>query len=215
MLLADDHTLVRKGVRQLLSLHEEFEVVGEAADGRETLKKLEAVKPDIVLMDLSMEGLGGLETTREIKRRYPRIKVIILTMHSNEEYIYQSFKAGANGYLLKDCSSHELTMAVKSVAIGSKFLSPSISHNIINRYLSTSGKFLRQGPLGSLSPREKEITRLISQGKNSGEIGQILCISPNTVRAHLANSLKKLNLRSRTDLLRYLYEAKVDLDNPT
>ncbi|MEW6218285.1 MAG: response regulator transcription factor [Thermodesulfobacteriota bacterium] len=205
IMIVDDHTILRQGVKELLSLNDEFEVVGEAADGREALALVERCHPDVVFMDISMPGMGGIAATREIKKRSPEVKVIILTMYHNSQYVHESFQAGASGYLLKAASFNELALAVQSVVEGKTYLSPGISDQIVRTFLAAGDEAAKRSPWDTLSPREKEVVRLAVAGKTSQEIGDILCISSKTVRVHLSNIMKKLDIHSRTDLVRFVH----------
>lgn len=208
IMIVDDHTILRQGIKELLSLNDDFEVVGEASDGREALAVVEKCEPDIVFMDISMPGMGGIAATREIKKLNPRVKVIILTMYHNSQYVHESFLAGASGYLLKAASFNELALAVESVVAGKTYLSPGISDQVVKTFLAAGEESSKKTPWDSLSPREKEVVRLAVSGKTSLEIGQVLCISSKTVRVHLSNIMKKLDLHSRTDLVRFMHSLE-------
>jgi len=205
IMIVDDHTILRQGIKELLSLNDEFEVVGEASDGREALTMVERCMPDIVFMDISMPGMGGIAATREIKKRYPDVRIIILTMYHNSQYVHESFQAGASGYLLKAASFNELVLAVESVVDGKTYLSPGISDQVVKTFLAAGDDSSKKSPWETLSPREKEVARLAVSGKTSYEIGEVLCISSKTVRVHLSNIMKKLDLHSRTELVRFVH----------
>ncbi len=204
VLLAEDHTIVRKGLRSLLDKETGIEVVGEAEDGREAIVKAEELHPDVVVMDIAMPGLNGLEATRQIKKRFSDIKIIILTMHANEEYILQSLKAGASGYLIKKAAPAELISAINAVHKGHSFLSPSISRMVIDEYIRRS-KEISEGEEGfeQLTVREREVLQLIAEGRKTREIAELLYISIKTVETHRAHIMNKLDIHSTAELTQY------------
>ena len=204
VLLAEDHTIVRKGLRSLLDKETGIEVVGEAEDGREAIVKAKKLHPDIVVMDIAMPGLNGLEATRQIKKRFSDIKIIILTMHANEEYILQSLKAGASGYLVKKAAPAELISAINAVHKGHSFLSPSISRMVIDEYIRRS-KEISEGEEGfeQLTVREREVLQLIAEGRKTREIAELLYISIKTVETHRSHIMNKLDIHSTAELTRY------------
>ena len=204
VLLAEDHTIVRKGLRSLLDKETGIEVVGEAEDGREAIVKAEELHPDVVVMDIAMPGLNGLEATRQIKKRFPDMKILILTMHANEEYILQSLKAGASGYLVKKAAPAELISAINAVHKGNSFLSPSISRTVIDEYIRRS-KEISEGEEGfeQLTVREREVLQLIAEGRKTREIAELLYISIKTVETHRAHIMNKLDIHSTAELTRY------------
>ena len=201
--LAEDHTIVRKGIRTLLESEENIEVVGEAADGREVLKKIEGLNPDVVLMDISMPQLNGLEATRQLKKAMPDVKVLVLTVHLNEEYIYHALRAGASGYLVKHVDVTELITAVNAVYRGESYLSPSVSKKVIDEYIRKAEENMGEDSLDYLTSREREVLQLIAEGHTNKEIGDLLSISVKTVEAHRANLMGKLDLHSTAELTRY------------
>lgn len=202
ILLADDHTLLRAGIRSLLEKMPGVEVVGEAADGREALNLVKTHLPNVVLMDIAMAGLNGLEATVRIARDYPNVHVIILSMHANEEYVLQTLRAGASGYLLKDAATAELELAVQAVARGDTYLSPAISKRVIEDYLGrTSGE--KKGPLEQLTPRQREILQLVAEGKSTKEIAFILSLSIKTVETHRTQLMDRLGIHDVPGLVRY------------
>jgi len=204
VLLAEDHTIVRKGLRSLLDKETGIEVVGEAEDGREAIVKAEELHPDVVVVDIAMPGLNGLEATRQIKKRFSDMKIIILTMHANEEYILQSLKAGASGYLVKKSAPAELISAINAVHKGNSFLSPSISRTVIDEYIRRS-KEISEGEEGfeQLTVREREVLQLIAEGRKTREIAELLYISIKTVETHRAHIMNKLDIHSTAELTRY------------
>ncbi len=206
IVLAEDHTLLRQGLRALLSTDPGFEIVGEACDGREAVRCVEKLKPDLLLMDLSMPRMNGMEAIREIKNRHPQTRVIALTVHQQEEYLVTTLQAGAEGYVLKDATHEELVLAIQSVMAGNPYLSPAVSGKIITGYLerkNTTGS-IASGQV--LSPREREVLKLIAEGYRNREIAAELCISLKTVEKHRANLMKKLDLHNTAALTVYAVE---------
>ena len=206
IVLAEDHTLLRQGLRALLSTDSGLEIVGEACDGREAVRCVEKLKPELVLMDLSMPRMNGMEAIREIKNRHPQTRVIALTVHQQEEYLVTTLQAGAEGYVLKDATHEELVLAIQSVMAGNPYLSPAVSGKIITGYLerkNTTGS-IASGQV--LSPREREVLKLIAEGYRNREIAAELCISLKTVEKHRANLMKKLDLHNTAALTVYAVE---------
>jgi DNA-binding NarL/FixJ family response regulator len=203
VLLVDDHGLVREGIKMILEREHHFEVVGEAIDGRKALAALQKVTPDVILMDIGMPNLNGFEAIFQIKRSYPDAKILVLTVHTNEEYVYKSLKAGALGYLVKDSAVSELVGAVKAVAEGKPYLSPSISKGVVDRLTHPAEMAEEDSPFERLTPREREILQLIGEGKNYQQIADILSVSYKTVENHRSNIVQKLNVRERAQLVRY------------
>ncbi len=181
IVIAEDHTILREGLRSLLSSDPSFEIVGEAEDGREAIKCVEKFRPDLILTDLSMPRMNGMEAIEEIKRQSPKTKVLVLTVHKAEEYILATFRAGANGYLLKDSTHAELVMAVKKVLSGKQYISPEISEKVIEGYLEGKKTLKSQTSWETLTQREREILKLIAEGYKNKEIAEDLCISVKTV----------------------------------
>jgi DNA-binding NarL/FixJ family response regulator len=202
VLLAEDHTIVRKGLRALLADEPDIEVIAEAEDGREAVQMAQQSLPDVVLMDLSMPGLNGLEATRQIKRRVPEVKVLVLTRHANEEYVFQILRAGASGYVVKKAAPAELVSAVRAVSRGDSFLSPAISRTVIEEYVRQAEAMV-QDSYEQLTDREREVLQLIAEGHSSREIAERLTISEKTVRTHRANLMDKLDLHSTAELTQY------------
>lgn len=203
LLIADDHKLLRQGVITLLNSNPDLEVVGEARDGKETVEKARELKPDVVLMDIGMANLNGLEATRQIKKHNPSIKVLILTIHRNEEYIFQSLQAGASGYLLKDTAVEDLISAIQSVYKDDSFLSPGISRTVIDAFLRKSTSDRVPTAFDTLTPREREILQLIAEGHSNPEIAKKLYISKKTVEAHRSHIMEKLDIHDVVDLVKY------------
>ncbi len=206
IVIAEDHTILREGLRSLLSSHPEFETVGEAEDGREAIRCVEKFKPDLVLTDLSMPRMNGMDAIKEIKRRNPKTKVLVLTVHKAEEYILSTFKAGADGYLLKDSTHAELVLAVKKVLSGKPYLSPEVSEKVIEGYLEGKKTLKDQTSFETLTSREREILKLIAEGYKNKKIADDLCISVKTVEKHRANLMEKLNLHNVQALTAFAIE---------
>jgi DNA-binding NarL/FixJ family response regulator len=196
IVIAEDYTIVREGLRSLLSSYPDFEVVGEAEDGRESIRCVEQLKPDIVLMDLSLPRTDGMTAIQEIKCRSPETKVLVLTVHKTEGYVRRALEAGADGYILKDANYFQLETAVRTVLSGNPYLSPGISDGIIKGYLMGVKSAAPETRLSTLTPRELEIFKLVAEGYKSKDIADYLFISVNTVDKHRANIMKKLNLHS-------------------
>jgi two-component system response regulator NreC len=201
VLIADDHTIVRSGVRMLLEAEPDIRVVGEALNGIEALELTESLQPDVVLMDITMPELDGLEATRQLKARFPQINVLVLTMHRSDEYFFEMLKAGASGYILKGAKTSELINAVHIVHRGEVFLYPSMTQKLVQGYLQLADWDTETEP--SLSPREKEIFQLLAEGYSNKEIADELVISPSTVHSHRGNLMDKLGLNNRRELIQY------------
>jgi DNA-binding NarL/FixJ family response regulator len=200
ILIAEDHTILREGLRSLLNTDQNFEVVGEAEDGREAIRISEKLIPDLVLMDLTMPKMNGLEAIKEIKKRSPGSKILVLTVHKTEEYILAALEAGADGYVVKDATHSELIMAMEKVLSGSRFLSPDISEKVINGYLQGRRALKTKTSWDTLTQREREILKLIAEGYKNKEVADYLFISVKTVEKHRANLMRKLNLHNAAAL---------------
>lgn len=203
VLLAEDHTLVRKGIRSLLDAELSIAVVGEAENGREAVEKTAALHPEIVIMDHTMPLLNGLEATRQIREQMNDVKVLILTMHTNEEYIFEFLQAGASGYLVKQSAPTDLIAALTAIHQGQLYLSPAISRTVVEEYLRQGMASGREGSPAQLTAREREILQLIAEGYTNREIGEQLHISVKTVGVHRLNLMQKLDLHSPTELTKY------------
>jgi two-component system response regulator NreC len=201
VLIVDDHTIVRSGVRMLLEAESDIKVVGEALNGREALELVETLHPDVVLMDITMPEMDGLEATMQLKTRFPDINVLVLTMHRSDDYFFEMLKAGASGYILKGAKTSELINAVRIVQRGEIFLYPSMTQKLVQGYLQLADWENEAEP--SLSPREKEIFRLLAEGYSNKEIAEKLVISPSTVHSHRGNLMEKLGLNNRRELIQY------------
>jgi RNA polymerase sigma factor (sigma-70 family) len=206
IVLAEDHTILREGLKSLLSSSQDFEVIGEAADGREAIRCVEKLKPDLILIDLSMPRMNGMEAIREIRRISKEVKILVLTVHKSEEYVLATFKAGADGYVLKDATHEELLMAIQSVLKGRNYISPEISEKVLEGYLEGRKRLKSQTAWETLTPREREILKLIAEGYKNKEIAEELCISVKTVEKHRSNLMEKLNLHNVQALTAFAIE---------
>ncbi|MCK5721787.1 MAG: response regulator transcription factor [Gammaproteobacteria bacterium] len=203
ILLADDHSILRAGLRSILDNHPDFKIIAEADNGKDALQKSIALKPDLLLTDLSMPKTNGTECIRELKKRAPEVKVLVLTMHAGEEHIHAAINAGADGYVLKDDSHDELIKAIKNILNGKTHLSPSICNNAINDYLNVSKTNKPTASWEILTHREREVIKLIAEGYRSKDIAEYLTISIKTVEKHRSNLMKKLDLHSVSSLTNY------------
>ena len=209
ILVADDHGVVRRGLRLQLEQHEDFEVAGEAADGREAVRLAEEIRPDVVIMDIAMPNLNGIEATAQIVKRNPQTGVIILSMHSDETYIVRTLSAGARGYLLKDTADADLQRAVRAVAQGKPFFSPAIAQALLDDYLRQLQQRGIADSYDLLTDREKEVLQLLAEGKSNKEVASILSLSPYTVETHRAHIMQKLNLHSTAEIVLYAVRKKI------
>ncbi|MGD2155392.1 MAG: response regulator transcription factor [Anaerolineales bacterium] len=204
VLIADDHTIVRSGIRLLMESQADIEVVGEALNGEEAVKMVSDLQPDVVLMDISMPNLDGMEATRRIVEQWSQVKVLVLTMHRAEEYFFEMLKAGASGYILKAAETSELINAVRVVARGEIYLYPSMAQKLVKDYLNlVEGDHEQDTPL---SPREEQILELLVDGYTNSEIADKLVLSASTVHTHRYNIMNKLGLTSRHELIQYARE---------
>ena len=206
IVLVEDHIILREGLRALLSADPKFEIIGEADEGREAIHQVDKLVPDLVVMDLSMPRMTGMDAIREIKRRHPETKIIALTVHKAEEYLRSTLQAGADGYVLKDATHVELLLAIQNVLKGKTYLSPSVSDTVIEGYLEGKENQIPSPRLGLLSPREREILKLIAEGYKNKEIAADLFISLKTVEKHRANLMKKLDLHNAAALTTFAIE---------
>ena len=206
VVLVEDHALVRAGLRALLSKEPDLDIVGEASNGREAINIIQSLKPDLILMDLSLQGSNGIEAIATIKRRHPKIRILVVTMHEAEEYIHESLQAGADGYMLKDASHDELCVAVRSVLDGKTYLSPDISNQLLSAYRGL-GRSLQGSRLWeSLSSREREVLKLIAEGHTNQEAADYLVISVKTVEKHRSHLMKKLGIHNIAKLTAFAIE---------
>lgn len=209
ILLADDHGLVRKGLRLLVDSQEGLEVVGEASDGREAVRLAAELRPDIAILDIAMPNLNGIDAAAQIVKSCPAVRVVILSMHSDESYVVRALDAGARGYLLKDSAEDDLVQAIHTVAEGRPYFSPAISATLLEDYVRT----LRQRGLTDsydlLTDREKEVLQLLAEGKSNKEAAALLNLSPYTIETHRTNMMQKLNLHNTAEIVLYAVRKKI------
>ncbi len=203
VLVADDHTIVREGVRILLEAQPDIEVVGEASDGQEVIARLRDQQPDIILIDIAMPNLNGLEATRIVKRDYPEVQVIGLTMYESDEYFFQLLAAGASGYVLKKAASTDLLAAIRAVYAGDVFLYPSVARQLVADFVARAKSGEEQHSYDGLTAREREVLELIAKGHTNQAIADKLFISPSTVQTYRTRIMRRLNLHSRAELIQY------------
>lgn len=208
LLLADDHQIVRQGLRAILKTEPDFQLIGEASDGLETLRLAERLSPDVLVLDLMMPGLGGLEVARQIAKRAPDTKVVILSMHSNIAYVVEALRAGASAYVLKESGAEELVAAIRAVAAGKRYFSPPISERAVGAYMEKAEE-TPLDPYNTLTAREREVLQLTADGLSGTEISEKLFISPRTVETHRANLMRKLGVRNQKELIRYALQRKI------
>ena len=202
IVLADDHPVVHEGLRALLEAEPDFTVIGEANDGLEAIRLTAKLQPEVLLVDLGMPNLNGLEVTRQVRKRFPHVHVIVLSMHANEAYVLEALSNGASGYILKESSSTEVIKGIREVAAGRRFLSLSLSQRSIDAYLQKA-KTGPRDPYDTLTAREREIVQMTAESQSSTEVGRRLFISPRTVEIHRQNAMRKLGLRNQGELIRY------------
>jgi two-component system response regulator NreC len=207
--LADDHAILRDGIRALLSDETDLQVVGEAENGRQALEQARALRPDIVIMDIGMPLLSGLEATTQIRRDVPEARVLILTMHQNEEYLARVLAAGASGYVLKDVAGRELVSAIRQVAGGEAFFSPSMTKTLTSLYLHSLEAERTHDPYDDLTIREREVLQLVAEGFTNHQIAEMLKLSIKTVKTHRLHLMQKLDLHDRTELVKYAFQKGI------
>ena len=203
VLVVDDHTLVREGLVGLLGSQPDITVIGQAGSATEALDELTRVQPDVVLMDVGLPGLGGLDATQEIRQRFPAVQVLIVTIHDREDYLFRALRAGAAGYVLKGAEVGDLLAAVRAAYRGEVYLFPSVTKKLVADYLRRSGSGDEQATYDGLSEREREILSLIAEGMTSNEIATLLVLSPHTVQSHRDHIMAKLGLHTKAALIRY------------
>jgi two-component system, NarL family, response regulator NreC len=203
IVLADDHTILRNGLRLVLERQAGFSVVGEAGNGREAVEVVARQAPDVVLLDIAMPMLNGIEAAKKISAEQPRTAIVILSMHSDEGYILRALKAGARGYLLKDSADSDLIQAIRAVSAGKAFFSPAVSRVLADDYLRQVRQQGVEDPYDLLTPRERELLQLIAELKSTKDIATLLCVSPYTVDTHRSNLMQKLNVHSIPELILY------------
>jgi two-component system response regulator NreC len=214
VLIADDHALVREGIVAFLKLCDDIEVIAEASDGLEAIEKTNKFHPDIIIMDINMPKLGGLETTIEIKKMHPQIKILVLTQYEDREYITRFLKAGVSGYLLKKAVGSDLINALRSIIRGELYLYSSIASEVVSRYLEGEKKTDLENPYDKLSDREKQVLKLVAEGHTHKEIADMLSISVKTVIAHQTNISEKLDIHARAGLIKFAIQKgiiKIDM----
>jgi two-component system, NarL family, response regulator NreC len=203
VLLADDHKLMRSGLRLLIEQQADLAVVGEAGDGREAVTLAKSLKPDVLVMDISMPNLSGIEAALQITESHPEISVVMLSMHSDEGYVLRALKAGAKGYLLKDSAEADLIRAVHAVAGGKSFFSPAVSKVLLDDYVRKLRRSGAEDAYDLLTPREREILQLVAEGKSNKDVANLLNLSVYTIETHRSNIMEKLNLRGIPELILY------------
>jgi DNA-binding NarL/FixJ family response regulator len=203
ILLADDHKLMRAGLRLILDRHSEFTVVGEADDGRQAVSLVETLKPNVVVMDIGMPRLNGIEAASQITEAHPEVAIVMLSMHSDESYVLRALKAGARGYLLKDSAEADLSRAITAVIEGKSFFSPAVSKVLLEDYMRKLSRSGSEDSFDLLSPREREVLQLVAEGNSSKEIAALLNLSVHTVETHRSNLMQKLSLRGMPELILY------------
>lgn len=209
ILIADDHGIVRKGLRLQLEQQKDFEVVGEATDGREAIRMTEELNPDVVIIDVAMPNLNGIQATTQLVKKNPNLGVIILSMYSDESYLTRALSAGAKGYLLKDTADVDLYRAVQVVAQGKPFFSPTIANTLLEDYMRQLQQRGLQDSYDLLTDREKEILQLLAEGKANKEVAVALDLSPNTVETHRTRIMQKLDLHSSAEIVLYAVRKKI------
>jgi two-component system response regulator NreC len=209
VMLVDDHTVVRQGLRRILESDDEIEIVGEAGDGRTAVEAAQRLHPHVVVMDIALPELNGIEATRQINKRVDGTRVLVLTMHADDVYVRQSLKAGARGYLLKDSEDLDLLKAVKIIGRGGSFFSPAVSKVLLEGYLGDTGTREVEDDLALLTDREREVLQLIAEGKTNKEVAAALSVSINTVETHRKHIMEKLDLHNTAELVRFAIRKRL------
>jgi len=208
IVIADDHSLIRKGLRTIIELESDMQVIGEAGDGEELLKFLVREQPDMVIMDISMPNINGIDAIGRVLALYPEIRILMLTMHRNSQYFYNAISAGAHGYLIKDDSDTELLTAIDTIRSGKTYISPQLSSEVADTMLSAFREH-RDPSILNLTPRERDVLNLVVKGHTSKQIADILCLSPRTIDHHRANLLKKFKMKNTVDLVKYVVKNSI------
>jgi DNA-binding NarL/FixJ family response regulator len=206
VVLVEDHTILRHGLRSLLTATGDMEIVGEAGDGQSAIRCILEEQPDLVLLDLNMPMMDGFSVIHAVKRQYPKAKILTLTMHDDDSYVLDAFKAGADGYCLKSAGHEELMTAVNAVLSGNRYISPEISDSVLEGYLEANRTLKTQSDWDSITPREKEVLKMVAEGHKNKKIAEYLCISVKTVEKHRANMMRKLDRHSASALTAYAIE---------
>jgi DNA-binding NarL/FixJ family response regulator len=209
VLIADDHAIVREGVRALLKLSDDIEVVGEAANGLEAIEAARALSPDVILMDIAMPGLGGLEATLEIRKENPAARILVLTQYEDREYIRRFLKAGVSGYVLKKAAGADLTSAIRAVQRGGLVLDPEVAREAMREQASADANGGETDPYETLTDREKQVLKLVAEGRSNKEVAELLDISVKTAMSHREHIMQKLDLHSRTELIKFALQKGV------
>lgn len=209
ILIVEDNQLFREGLKSLLASNTGYELIAEAKDGLEALRLTRKIQPDFILLDISMPRLNGISVIKEIKSVYPDIKILALTIHESDEFVLQTFDAGANGYCVKDCSRQELQIAIQTVLEGRTYISPQIADQVMEGYLESSKKLKKKTDWDTITRREREILKLVAEGYKNRQIADLLHISIKTVEKHRANIMRKLDLHNASELTAYAIEKKL------
>ncbi|MCB0193539.1 MAG: response regulator transcription factor [Anaerolineae bacterium] len=209
IVLADDHHIVREGLRNILGALPDFQIVGEADDGLQVCAVVERLKPDVLILDLMMPGLNGLEISRQVRRNTPQTQIVVLSMHANEAYVAEALTAGAAAYLLKRSTSDELSNAIREAVAGRRYLSPPLSDRLIDAYIRKLEAGEEDDPYTTLTPREREVLHLAAEGATNNQIAERLSLSVRTVEKHRGNLMHKLALKTQTDLIRYALQKGI------
>ncbi len=209
IIIADDHTIVRQGLMKLLEEEKYMQVIGEAKDGREAVRRVSDLKPDIVIMDIAMPKLNGIEASRQIKQAGMKTKIIILSMHDHSRYVRELLGLGISGYLLKNSASNEIVKAIVSATKGDTYLSPAISSRVIEDYVGMNKKSQEEELYNTLSNREREVYQMVVEGSSTKKIAETLCISPSTVKSHRSNIMEKLKMDNLSQLIQYAIQLGI------
>lgn len=209
IILADDHQVVRQGLQTLLESQLDFRIIGEVADGLQAVRLVERLKPDVLVTDMMMGGINGIEVTRQVTKLSPGTRIVVLSMYRDESYVTEALKAGAKGYVLKESTSEELVRAVREAAAGRRYLAPPLSEQAIDAYIQRSQASANFDPYDTLTTREREVLQLAAQNLTNAQIAERLFISRRTVEIHRANMMHKLNLHSSTELVRFVLERGI------
>ena len=209
IMIVEDNQLFREGLKSLLASNTDYKLIAEAQDGLEALRLTQEKQPDFILLDISMPRLNGISVIKEIKSIYPDIKILALTIHASDEFVLQAFDAGANGYCVKDCSRHELQIAIQTVLEGKTYISPQVAGRVMEGYLESSKKLKKKTDWDTITRREREILKLVAEGYKNRQIAELLHISIKTVEKHRANIMNKLDLHSASELTAYAIEKNL------